>query len=94
MSQDITAIIDGGKTTYKPCIPSQYFDAIINEEFFLELPALPDTSYNVTSKQDFVATFDANVLKVLSTSESDVGKKSLWVSLNSPNLNCTSKVKI
>ena len=50
MSQDITAVIYGGKTTYKPCIPSQYFAAIINEEVFIELPALPDTSYSVTSK--------------------------------------------
>jgi hypothetical protein len=48
----------------------------------------------VTNKLEFEATFDANVLKVLSTSESDVGTKSLQVSLNSPTLNCTSQVKI
>ena len=94
MSQNITAVVDGGKTTPKPCISSQHLDAMINEEVFLDLPALPETSYSVTSSQEFVATFNANVLKVLSTSESDVGTKSLRVSLNSPTLNCTSQVKI
>ena len=94
MSQNITAVVDGGKTTPKPCIPYQLLDAIINEEVFLELPALPETSYSVTSYQEYAATFDANVLKVLSISESDVGTKSLQVSLNSPTLNCTSQVKI
>ena len=67
---------------------------MINNEVFIELPALPETSYSVASKLEFEATFDANVLKVLSTSESDVGTKSLQVSLNSPTLNCTSQVKI
>ena len=103
MSQNITAVVDGGKPTTtdtedkqtsKPCIPSQIPDTAINKEVFLELPALPETSYSVTSKQEFEATFDANVLKLLSTSESDVGTKFLRVSLNSPNLNCTSQLKI
>ena len=67
MSQDITAVVYGGKTAtivteskkavtvtkglqnFKPCIPSQLLDATINEEAFLELPALPETSYSVTS---------------------------------------------
>ncbi len=68
MSQNITAVVDGGKTTttnatatvatatvpqgkttFKPCIPSQILDATINKEAFLELPALPQTSYSVTS---------------------------------------------
>jgi hypothetical protein len=101
--QNITVTADGSKTaatvtedktTSKPCIPPQILGATINKEVFLELPALPETSYSVTSKQEFEATLDANVLKVLSTSESDVGTKSLWVSLNSPTLNCISQVKI
>ena len=103
MSQNITAVVDGGKatttdkeykTTPKPCITFEILDTAINKEVFLELPALPETSYSVTSKQEFEATLDANVLKVLSTSESDVGTKSLRVSLNSPTLNCTSQLKI
>ena len=58
MSQNITAVVVGGKatstvalgkTTPKPCIPSQILDATINKEAFLELPALPQTSYSVTS---------------------------------------------
>ena len=63
MSQNITAVVDGGKatttvatttvpsgkTTHKPCIPSQILEAEINKEAFLELPALPQTSYSVTS---------------------------------------------
>ena len=103
ITQNITAVVDGGKTaalvkegktTPKPCIPYQLLDAIINEEVFLELPALPETSYSVTSYHEYAATFDANVLKVLSISESDVGTKSLQVSKISPTLNCTSQVKI
>ncbi len=94
MSQNITAVVEGGKTTPKPCIPYQLLDAIINEEVFIELPALTEASYSVMSKQEFVATFDSNVLKVLSTNESDVGTKFLRYSLNSPTLNCTSQVKI
>ena len=53
MSQNITAVVDGGKAfatvPAKPCIPSQLLDATINKEAFLELPALPQTSYSVTS---------------------------------------------
>ena len=55
MSQNITAVVVGGKannsvaTTTKLCIPSQILDATINKEAFLELPALPQTSYSVTS---------------------------------------------
>ena len=55
MSQNITAVVNGGKannsvaTTTKLCIPSQILDATINKEAFLELPALPQTSYSVTS---------------------------------------------
>jgi hypothetical protein len=49
MSQNITAVVDGGKITPKPCIPSQILDATINKEAFLELTALPQTSYSVTS---------------------------------------------
>ena len=49
MSQNITAVVDGGKTTPKPCIPYQFLGAIINEQVFLELPALPETSYSVAS---------------------------------------------
>ena len=53
MSQNITAVVDGGKAittvTAKLCIPSQLLDATINKEAFLELPALPQTSYSVTS---------------------------------------------
>jgi hypothetical protein len=94
MSQNITAVVVGGNITPKPCIPYQLLDAIINKEVFIELPALTEASYSVTSKQEFAATFDSNVLKVLSTSDSDVGTKSLRVSLNSPTLNCTSQVKI
>ena len=76
MSQNITAVVDRDKATTtapkenipKPCVPSQVLDATINKEAFLELPALPQTSYSVTSIQEFAATFDANVLKVLSKS--------------------------
>ena len=46
MSQNITAFTT---VTAKPCIPSQLFDATIKKEAFLELPALPQTSYSVTS---------------------------------------------
>ncbi len=68
---------------------------MIHEEAFLELPPLPDTYYyNVTSLQAFATTLDANLLKVLSTSESDIGTKYLQVSLNSPTFNCTFRVKI
>ena len=58
MSQNITAVVDGGKitsilkydkTTPKPCIPTQLHDATMNKEAFLELPALPETSYSVTN---------------------------------------------
>ena len=58
MSQNITAVVDGGKTPTidtedktipKPCIPSQLLDATINKEVFLELPPLPESSYSVTS---------------------------------------------
>jgi hypothetical protein len=52
MSQDITAVVVGGKTTPKPiiCLPSQILDVMINEEVFLELPPLQaQASYNVTS---------------------------------------------
>jgi hypothetical protein len=45
----ITAILTEEKTAPKPCIPSQHLDATINNEAFLELPALPETSYRVTS---------------------------------------------
>jgi hypothetical protein len=86
LSQDITVVVDGGKTTPKPiiCLPSQMLDVMINEEAFLELPPLQaQSSYNVTSYQAFATSFDANVLKVLSTSESDVGTKYLQVGLNS-----------
>jgi hypothetical protein len=103
MTQNITAVVDGGKTAAivteaetnpRPCIPSQILDTTINKEVFLELPVLPETSYSVTSKQEFEVTIDYNILKALSKSESDVGTKYLRVSLNSPNLNCTSQVKI
>ena len=83
-----------GIETFQPCISSKFLDAAINEEAFLELPALPETSYSVSSLQEFSATFDANLLKVLSSSESDVGTKFLQVSKISPTLNCTSKVEI
>ena len=58
MSQDIAAVVDRvktatvfteDKTTPKPCIQSSLLDAMINEQAFLELPALPESSYNVTS---------------------------------------------
>ena len=52
MSQDITAVVYGGKIAaiaFSPCITSQLLDAAINEEAFLELTALPETSYSVTS---------------------------------------------
>ena len=53
ISQNITAVVVGGKdittVTAKPCIPSQLLDATRNKEAFLELPALPQTSYSVTS---------------------------------------------
>ena len=58
LSQDIAAVVHGGKTTAivtedkttpKPCIPSQLLDATINKEVFLELPPLPESSYSVTS---------------------------------------------
>ncbi len=100
ISQDITAFVEEIKTTHKKittatseliiCLPSQILDVIINEEAFLELPPLADQYYyNVTSLQAFSTTFDSNLMKVLSTSESDVGTKYLQVSLNSPTFNCT-----
>ena len=58
MSQDIAAVVDRIKTTTvftedkitpKQCIQSSLLDAMINEQAFLELPALPESSYNVTS---------------------------------------------
>ena len=58
MSQDIAAVVDRVKTTTvftedkitsKPCIQSSLLDAMINEQAVLELPALPESSYNVTS---------------------------------------------
>ena len=67
MSQDITAVVVAATVTPKPkfCL-SQFLDAIINEDVFLELPALSQSSYKVTSKQDFAATFEENKLQVLS----------------------------
>jgi hypothetical protein len=58
MSQDIAAVVDrvktaavftDDKTAPKPCIQFPLLDAMINEQAFLELPALPEFSYNVTS---------------------------------------------
>jgi hypothetical protein len=52
MLQDITAVVDGGETAFKPiiCFPSQILDVMTNEEAFLELPFLQaQSSYNVTS---------------------------------------------
>jgi hypothetical protein len=49
MTQNITAVVEGGKTTPKTCISSYILDATINKEAVLELPALPQTSYSLTS---------------------------------------------
>jgi hypothetical protein len=52
MSQDITAVVNGGKTAPKSlnCLPNQILNVMINELAFLELPPLQaQSSYNVTS---------------------------------------------
>ena len=74
-SQDITAIVEGGFPVVQHLfIATMALNATINQEAFLELAKL-DASYTyvVTSNQLFEASVDRNILKVLSTNETDVG---------------------
>ncbi len=49
-------------------------NATINEAVYLKLPPLDASySYVVTSKQNFEVSVDGNILKVLTTNETDVG---------------------
>jgi hypothetical protein len=49
-------------------------NATINETVYLKLPPLDGSySYFVTSKQNFEVSVDGNLLKILSTNETDVG---------------------
>ena len=64
-SQDITA------TVSPVYIPDMVLNATINQEAIIELDA--QYSYVVTSKQTFEALIDRNLLKVLSTAETNAG---------------------
>ncbi len=69
--------------------------ATINEAAFLDLPKL-DASYTyvVTIGQRFEVSVDGNLLKVLSTNESDVGTKNLDLVATSSSSKLNFKVEV